>query len=1069
MALYADAANFQTNGAPELAVEAWRSLITRHPDSKLASKAAHYLGVCYMQIDTPDWPNAAAAFELALQDRQFELREESLSNQGWCLFASAEMAPGDQSGKLRKAIATFGRLLNEHPESKYRDRAQFYSGEAAYALGDLARAVQFYDALLRSSDASKSSLRCDALYARGVAQQELSKPSSAASSYRQWLDACSDPDLESDVRLRLGDVKLSLDRYEEAIEQFDRVISSATAITADQAYATFRKGFALARSNRAQAATDTYERLLSRFPESDFIVASTLASAQMSYRAGDMSLSQKRFQQLLDWQGSEQVNSETATEASHWLARIELNKADEAGDPAEPARVALAIATDQLQRSPAGAYVMMLRMDAAEAMSLIPDQRPEALDAFESVAQDASDTTIAARALYNAAFIALQLKQLEKAVMLARRFATDFDDDDFAVDAQFISAEANRQLGQARRAADEFRTLLDLPTSQDHPQRSAWLRRAMNAFNAAGRYADTRRLITEEFDSLTSPSERAEALMLAGQAELDAGLPAKAAERFLQSRDSNPSWSRASEVSLRAADALQSVGKVSDAKSIWEELIRSEGASSIGNQARYKLAQLASSEDNFARAIELHVAVLQTDAGGQLEPFSRFGKGYAEIQLERFADAIETLTPLIDAPAGHELKDDALLTRGIAHRNVNELSAAADDLVEFLNTSPQGTNLGHALYELALIDQRRSQPDNAVKRLRRLTTEVPDYPGMDRVIYELAWSLRESGRDDEAIAEFTRLIDDYPDNEFVGEAAYSVGEHHYQMAQWSPAANAFRVAAEKAIDDDLKEKAIYRLGWSHYKSERYVEAERAFQRQLNETPEGMLSLDAMMMVGETRFEREQFESAWSVYEEAREKIQTSGDNAQSIRDPIQRQVRELILLHGGQSLSQLSRFDEALQWFDELRNRFPATGYLPQVFYESGFAYQQSGKSDQALKLYAQVADNYRTEIASRARFMMGEIHFDDKAFDQAITEFQRVMYGFGAEQAPPPIRNWQAKSGFEAGRCAELLIQVAKTDAKKAKATEYARRFYKFVTDRHADHELAGQASNRLAQLPPL
>lgn len=98
---------------------------------------------------------------------------------------------------------------------------------------------------------------------------------------------------------------------------------------------------------------------------------------------------------------------------------------------------------------------------------------------------------------------------------------------------------------------------------------------------------------------------------------------------------------------------------------------------------------------------------------------------------------------------------------------------------------------------------------------------------------------------------------------------------------------------------------------------------------------------------------------------------------------------------------------------------------------------------------------------------MMGEIHFAAKTFDKALPEFQRVMYGFGAEQAPAEIKNWQAKSGFEAGRCAELLATTATTDAGRNKALGFARQFYQYVVQKHADHELAAKAQRQLQSVP--
>jgi TolA-binding protein len=67
MAAYADAANFQTGGATNLAIDGWQSFLSKYPKHPMAADAAHYLGVCYMQLETPDYIAAAKAFGRALQ------------------------------------------------------------------------------------------------------------------------------------------------------------------------------------------------------------------------------------------------------------------------------------------------------------------------------------------------------------------------------------------------------------------------------------------------------------------------------------------------------------------------------------------------------------------------------------------------------------------------------------------------------------------------------------------------------------------------------------------------------------------------------------------------------------------------------------------------------------------------------------------------------------------------------------------------------------------------------------------------------------------------------------------
>jgi tetratricopeptide (TPR) repeat protein len=486
----------------------------------------------------------------------------------------------------------------------------------------------------------------------------------------------------------------------------------------------------------------------------------------------------------------------------------------------------------------------------------------------------------------------------------------------------------------------------------------------------------------------------------------------------------------------------------------------------MADQARYKLAQIESGEGNYDQAVRYYDQILGSNQDPALIPYAQYGRGWALMRLQNYQSAFDSLDRMLKENDQHPLRNDAVLARGISSRNLGKLDQARADLESYLAISPQGTNLGHALYELALIDQKAKDPANAAKKLGRLVREVPDYPSMDKVLYELGWSLQESGNDDAAVKYFTTLINKYPETALVAEAAYFVGQRYYAAGQWELAADKFDVAARNATEPGLSEKVHYRLGWSRFKAEDYEAAETAFAAQAKKHPDGKLALDASMMVGECQFKRADYNAALGSFGVARDTIRENGDNSKSIRDAADRQVRELVFLHGGQSAAQIKSWDVAIEWYDELRKRFPASNYISQVFYETGFAYQQKGDQTNALKFFREVANNFRNELAARARFMIGEIYFADRQFDKAIPEFQRVMFGFGAEKAPDRIKNWQAKSGFEAARCSELLMQSAKTRRSRDQALEYARKFYTYVIEKHRSHELAAKSRERIEAL---
>ena len=1052
LAAYADAANFQTNGALDLAIEAWNQYLDEYGDDPMASKAAHYLGVCHMQHDEPDYVAAANAFRKALQDSDYELREESLVNHGWCLYAAAGDGPDRDAKSLKESLRTFSTLRQEFPESKFVDRAIFYSAEAAYGLGETRQAVKFYDELLALPDAKDSPLRCDALYARGVAYEDLNQVDKAVASFRQLLGGCDRKDLITDVHLRMGDAAILRKEYDKAIEAFESAVRSTDA-KEDQAYALFRQAFALVQAKRPAEAAAKYEQLLAEHPESPYAATARLAAAQSAYRGGEMKIAETRFREVLA-----QGNTAAATEAAHWLARMRLAE----NKPTEAAK----IAKQRIDEGAEGDYEVSLRLDLAEALSVNQETVGQSAALFHAVYRDHPDHPLAPRALYNAAFSALQSGQPESALQWANQFAKTFPADTLRPDVAYIAAEAYLGIGNPKRASEIYRSLLRQAAIKSNVQRPLWVLRAAAASNAAKRFDETVALLRDEMGSLNQTTQLAEAQMLLGFALLSSGEPDEAAAAFEDSAKADPKWPRADEARVLSGQALLAAGKGKAAGDVWARLVKRVPETRMADQARYKLAQMYNADGDYARAVVFYDQIISGRHDPPLLPYAKYGRGWSLLQAEKYEAALRSLDDLINEHEKHPVTRDALLARGIAKRNQRKWKDAESDLQSYLESGPRGTNLGHALYELALIDQHQSRPERAAKRLQRLVEEVPNYPDMDKVLYELGWSLRETGDEDAAEERFAELTSKFPETALSAEAAFFVGQKNYAEEKWDAAAKQYELASKMASDDELSEKALYRLGWSYFKDARYEESGKAFGEQASRHADGKLAIDAMMMIGECRFKQAEYEAALGAYDSARRRIRERNETAKTIRDQAERQVRELILLHGGQSAAQLRRWKEAIEWYDELAQRFPATVYLPQAFYEKGFAYQQLGDPNRAIKFYAQVANNYRNEVAARARFMMGEIYFGNRQFVQAIPEFQRVMFGYGAEKAPDAIKNWQAKSGFEAGRCSELLLQQATTEAAKAKSKKFAEGFFQYVISKHPDHELAEKSRKRLEAL---
>ena len=201
--MYGDAANFQNNGAFELAVEEWGKFLKRFPDDPLAPKARHYLGVCNLQLKR--FADAAAAFQTVVQDHpKIDVIQDAYLNLGWCQYS---LGGQNVEGMYAKASDTFGELVTKFPDGKHTDQALFFMGEADYKRNAKKEAVAAYAQLV--GECPESSLRADALYALGVTREELGQYKEAGTAYKAFLEEFPESELATEVEMRVAETVAS--------------------------------------------------------------------------------------------------------------------------------------------------------------------------------------------------------------------------------------------------------------------------------------------------------------------------------------------------------------------------------------------------------------------------------------------------------------------------------------------------------------------------------------------------------------------------------------------------------------------------------------------------------------------------------------------------------------------------------------------------------------------------------------------------------------------------------------------------------------------------------------------
>lgn len=1047
LSIYADAANFQNNRAYDLAIAEWKKLIAKYPADPIISKAHHYLGVCYMESEVPNYQEAIKAFEISVKDPKSELRQETIVNLGFSNYALARESEGNAAEQLpyfKRCRDVMAALLKQYPESDFTDQACFYAGEAEYAMGARDQAVTWYKKLLSTAELKASPFRSDAYYSMGVCYEELKQPGVAVETYDQLLKEFPAYRLVDEVKLRKADLLVQLQKIPEAEAVYGEL--AAKQGFANAAYALYRQAYCVGQQKRLEESAALYQQVADKFPQSDLAAGSMLAAGQAWFRAGKKEEATKSFEKLISKQDAK------AAEASHWLALAAIQNR-EYPRAEQLARVALA-----WQSPPA--IATLLKMDLADALYEQADKIDEANRLYAEVINVDPKSPVAARAAYNLSFSSLQSQQYDRALEWSEFFLKNYPQDPLLSDVAYIGAESALLKGDAVGAIDRYTKLLEM--DKENPSRNLWVLRLNRARNTAGQFDKVIQILGPQIDKLPSPTLQAEAHFIVGSSYLFSSNPEAAQQQLQASLEKDAKWAQADEVLLLLATVLAQRGQVQESAKVLQRLLSEYPNSAMRSNAEFRLAQLSAAEGDFSQALERYRKALEAKPDPKLVGYAQYGKAWSLMQQQKYDEAVSELDALISKGEEPAVVVEAKLAKGISLRQAGKLEQAVTALNDFLNSKPEGERLGNGLYELGLAQTQAKQFSLAADSFQRIRKEQPNYPAMDKVLYELGWALKSQQKDDESVAVFSELTTSAPKSPLAAEAHYHLAQVDYAKGEYAKATEHYQAAAE-ASEPALKQKAIYKLGWSLYQQEQFEPAGEKFAQLAKEFPESTMIVPALFMSGECRFRQDQFAPALEFYRQARTALEKLTD-----RSPVPAQVQVLTYLHGAQCLREAKLWPEMQTWLQVILDKYNDSPFIAQTMYELGYCYQNQNQTAEAIKAFSEVADKYRTEVAARSRFMLGELYFGQRDFTKAIPQFQRVMYGYGGESAAPEIKNWQARSAFEAGRCSEVLIADLKGE-KREKAIKIANDFYQYILDKHPQHEIAVQAKTRLEALKQL
>ena len=1024
---YSDAASYQNNGAFDLAKEAWQEFLKEYPDDPKAIDANYNLGVSQLQLK--EFEAAAATLKKVIAaDAKYDRIQDAYLNAGWSLYSAALQ---NKPELFAEANTLFSKLVQDHPDGKYLDQALFFQGESFYMQGKREKAATAYSQLV--TDFKDSKMRSDALYALGVTYEELGQFKESGEIYDKFVDEFSENDLVNEVRMRRAETVLRAGDAQDAEKRFAEVAAIKGFASAD--HALYRQAFCVAEQERFADAGTLFEKLTVDHPESRYIEQATMAAGRSYFRGNELQKAATWFEKVIA------SNGPFKAEAIHWRSRLYIS--------AKQPEKALSLLEGSADPPENNAFFVNLKMDHADALYEIADRKREAFDEYMAIAKTYEKHALAPHALYNAAFAAMEMKKPQAGLKLTQQFLQKYSEHQLVPDVKHVAAECSLQTGDNSSAAELFADV-NKANSGD-PDNPVAIRQAL-AMYLKKDYTGAIATLSNKADAFSNPAHKAEAHYILGVSYLGQDEPAKAAAELTKAIGAKSDFEQADEALLSLSRAQRKLNKTADAIATIRRVISEFPNSTNIDKAYYRLGEYTYQQEDYNASIDAYSQVISSNAQENLTPYALYGRGWAQLRGLKLTDATQSFTQLLKDHGKHKLARQALYARGMSLQQNREFADGLRDIERYLKGKHTAVEKADAMYVKGLCEAGLDQTENAARTFTAILKENTNYAGADKVLYELAWAYKKLKRSNDAVAVFKRLAAQHAESELAAEAFYHAAEHSYQGGEYDTAIVSYEKAKEVVGDnEELGEKVMYKLGWAHYQSAKYDEARQAFANQASSYPNRKLAHDARFMEGECLFKQAKYEEAFKVFDSVRDKPVST------------QQIKVLTLLHGGQCASQLKRWGDCITWLNVITRNYAKTPYLPTVMYEQAWALQNAGKPNDAIKIYTDVTKRSRGEVGARARFMIGEILYANRQYENAIKEFQKVMFGYGAEKASAAIKRWQAKAGFEAGQCAGVLASQQNNSSSRSQYVAATKQFFEYVIAKHAQSPEAKSAREQL------
>jgi len=997
-------------GVPDLAAVELEGFLKANPESADAANARYALGVCLVRVGRH--AEGAAQLDLVIGLKGFELAADAAM-----LRASCHAGAGEHAA----CAAVLERLLVEHAGWARADHATALLGESLYHAGDVKRAREVLDSVVRRWPRSESVDRAELMGA--IAASADGDATGAAERAGRLRERSPNGPLAAHAALTEARACHDLGKWARAAELYETAAIDASL----RARATLGMAMTARAAGDAPRALRTLDGLVNGEGDGELAGAARLERVRALLDVGKNEDAMAAAREL-----QRGAPDGLADDAAYWAARCQMKLGD--------ARGAAAALADAIARYPKSELAAEMSFDHAGALARAGDDGA-AIAALETWERVHEAHPLAPEAASARAACLHRTGEYERSLALCDEIVRRWPGHDRVRAARLLSAENAYLLGRYADAEAAYREF-----AREHPaDPGAWRARVrrglslMKIGRAVEGVGELESALKEVNVSDASEAALARAALSAvADAAFAAGAWAEAEERYARLSEATGEAPGSADALLRRGLCLVRLGRADDAVLAFERAERAGPGSSAARHARFERGQALIESGRVEDARVAFEAVMDESPRGvdELAPHARRHLAAIASGQGRHEDAAALLSQGPGDTSG------ALVEQASAWLSAGKYELAERASERAIEVA-SGAAAGEARVLRAIAVNRQGRHEEALRELERVDA-APGALSVERrteAQYERALALRSLGRDPEAA--YRAVLEGAVTGPLVACSALDLAQLEYGAGRCVEAMallDRCHGAASSLSAADRASVAAHEVllrGACLLAMKQPAEAAEVLEGFDEAHPGSELSVHAVMTRAEALVQTGRAADAADQLERA-------------VEHGVSAELTGAVLLMLGDARSAAQRWTDAERAYTQCLERDGGDERWYRARFGQGWCRERAGRYESAIESYREVTQHHRGATAARAQFQIGECLYAQKRHAEAVAELLKVDVLFASSE-------WTAAAIYEAGRC---LAEMGRTAE--------ALRQFEDVATRFPESKWAVQAKERSASVKP-